>query len=91
MSITSTVDEPSQTSEPRNPLGAIGNDLASGQTEDEKDGQVAEIQDPLAGMSPVDKWGIKGFRTLMANYPDYTALILGIDPSNLGLDVNSPE
>lgn len=42
-------------------------------------------------MPESDKWGIKGLRTLMNNYPDYHAMVLGLDHSTLGLDVNSPE
>jgi hypothetical protein len=47
--------------------------------------------DLLEGMSDEDKWGIKGLKTLLANYPDYNTLILGIDPAELGLDLNSTE
>ncbi|GAO18145.1 hypothetical protein UVI_02036720 [Ustilaginoidea virens] len=42
-------------------------------------------------MAPVDKWGIKGLRTLMNNYPDYHAMVVGMDPSSMGLDTNSQE
>ncbi|KAM3432801.1 hypothetical protein MY4824_006318 [Beauveria thailandica] len=47
--------------------------------------------DPLAGMPDADKWGLKGMRTLMSNYPDYHALVVGMDPSSLGLDIQSPD
>lgn len=50
-----------------------------------------EVVDPLAGMPAVDKWGIKGLRTLMNNYPDYHAMIVGMDPNSLGLDLGSQE
>ncbi|KAM7204492.1 CobW/HypB/UreG, nucleotide-binding domain containing protein [Naviculisporaceae sp. PSN 640] len=75
----------------RNPLGAIGNDPPTGKAKEEESVHVGEVQDPLEGMAPIDKWGLKGLRTLMNNYPDYNALACGIDPSTLGLDVNSPE
>jgi hypothetical protein len=42
-------------------------------------------------MSESDKWGIKGLRTLMNNYPDYNAMVVGLDPASLSLDVTSPE
>ncbi|KAJ3497563.1 hypothetical protein NLG97_g1805 [Lecanicillium saksenae] len=55
--------------------------------EDESQGPV----DPLAGMPDADKWGLKGLRTLMNNYPDYHALVVGMDPNSLGLDMQSPD
>lgn len=75
----------------RNPLGAIGNDPPTGKAKEEESVHGSEVQDPLEGMAPIDKWGLKGLRTLMNNYPDYNALACGIDPSTLGLDINSPE
>ena len=56
-----------------------------------QNGDAQEVIDPLAGMSPVDKWGIKGLRMLMNNYPDYHAMVVGMDPSSLGLDLGSQE
>jgi CCR4-NOT transcription complex subunit 2 len=50
-----------------------------------------EVQDPLAHMSDVDKFGLKGFMYLMHNYPDYAALVTGQDVSNLGFDLSSTE
>lgn len=49
------------------------------------------VVDPLDGMPESDKWGLKGLRTLMNNYPDFSAMICGIDPNSLGLDLNSAE
>ncbi|KAI1505303.1 CobW/HypB/UreG, nucleotide-binding domain-containing protein [Biscogniauxia marginata] len=87
----SSPQDPSQSTEGRNPLGAIGtNDAPSGKTKDDKEPQSQSVHDPLAGMAPIDKWGIKGLRTLMNNYPDYSAAITGIDPTTLGLDLTSP-
>jgi CCR4-NOT transcription complex subunit 2 len=74
----------------RNPLGAIGSLEDSGKAGDEQDIESPTVHDPLAGMAPIDKWGIKGLRTLMNNYPDYNALITGMDPASFGLDLNSP-
>jgi len=42
-------------------------------------------------MQELDKWGIKGFTTLMTNFPDYAALVTGTDISSLGFDLNSGE
>ncbi len=78
--------------DPRGHPGAIGNDHpASKGKEDEPNSRPSGVQDPLEGMSPIDKWGLKGLRTLMNNYPDYNALTVGIDPSTLGFDLASPE
>lgn len=49
------------------------------------------MHDPLAGMAPIDKWGLKGLRTLMNNYPDYNAAVTGLDPTTLGIDFTSPQ
>ncbi|KAJ4149511.1 transcriptional regulator [Fusarium falciforme] len=73
------------------PLGAIGNDGSGRNLNDDQDAQAAEVIDPLAGMSAADRWGIKGLRTLMNNYPDYHAMVVGMDPMSLGLDMSSPD
>ena len=77
--------------EGRNPLGAIGNEGPSSKGKEVKDDYGAPVTDPLAGMAPIDRWGLKGLRTLMNNYPDYNALLYGMDPSSLGLDLSSTE
>ncbi|KAI0490013.1 hypothetical protein F4859DRAFT_509591 [Xylaria cf. heliscus] len=78
-------------SEGRNPLGAIGtNEAQSNKSKDNEDVQPPAARDPLAGMAEIDKWGIKGLRTLMNNYPDYAACIAGMDPNTFGLDLTSP-
>jgi CCR4-NOT transcription complex subunit 2 len=69
----------------------IGSEGPNGRLAERKDSQTADVVDPLAGMAAVDKWGIKGLRTLMNNYPDYHAMIIGVDPSSIGLDLSSPE
>lgn len=71
-----------------NPLGAIGNDAPTMKGKEE---EKPLVQDPLEGMAPIDKWGLKGLHTLMNNYPDYNALTVGIDPAHLGLDLRSPD
>jgi hypothetical protein len=58
---------------------------------EEKENSLPDVVDPLAGMAEVDKWGIKGLRTLMNNYPDYHAMVVGMDPNSLGLDMSSQE
>lgn len=84
-------DASPQGSETRNPLGAIGNVPAPPKTKEDEEAAGPEMQDPLAGMPAADKWGLKGLRTLMNNYPDYNSMVLGIDPSSLGLDLASSE
>lgn len=89
----SSAQDQAQAAEGRNPLGAIGSNEATsgiGKAGDDKDAQSSMVHDPLAGMAPIDKWGIKGLRTLMNNYPDYTALVTGMDPTGFGLDPTSP-
>ncbi|KAH8194244.1 hypothetical protein TruAng_011590 [Truncatella angustata] len=71
-------------------LGAIGNEIPSGK-ESDQDSQSSAVHDPLAGMPPLDKWGIKGLRTLMNNYQDYTSAVTGVDPSHFGLNLQSNE
>ncbi|KAI0159711.1 hypothetical protein GGR57DRAFT_458424 [Xylariaceae sp. FL1272] len=82
-----------QQSDSRNPLGAIGSSDPSsskGKGDKEKEPQGPAVHDPLAGMPEIDKYGIKGLRTLMNNYPDFNAAIIGIDPSTFNLDLASP-
>ncbi|EHK43142.1 hypothetical protein TRIATDRAFT_320449 [Trichoderma atroviride IMI 206040] len=81
----------SPTAEGRGSLGVIGSEGPNGRLAERKDSQAADVVDPLAGMAAVDKWGIKGLRTLMNNYPDYHAMIIGMDPSSIGLDLSSPD
>ncbi|KAI6785140.1 NOT2 family protein [Emericellopsis cladophorae] len=71
--------------------GELGSDRTSSEAKDTKAFDAPAPIDPLNGMSDADKWGIKGLRTLMNNYPDYHAMVVGLDPASLGLDVTSPE
>ncbi|KAL3594227.1 transcriptional regulator [Fusarium poae] len=73
------------------PAAAFNNNPTSLKAKDGQEPHGSEIIDPLAGMPAVDKWGIKGLQTLMHNYPDYHAMVVGMDPSSLGLDISSPE
>ncbi|KAK5998513.1 Zinc-regulated GTPase metalloprotein activator 1 [Cladobotryum mycophilum] len=81
----------SQSAEGRGILGAIGSDGPVGRLGDDKDSLIPEAVDPLAGMSAVDKWGIKGLRTLMNSYPDYHAMVIGMDPNSFGLDMSTQD
>ncbi|KAI1824200.1 hypothetical protein F4861DRAFT_507132 [Xylaria intraflava] len=81
----------SHPTEGRNPLGAIGtNEPQPNKTKESEDVQSPAVRDPLAGMAEIDKWGIKGLRTLMNNYPDYGACVGGMDPTSFGFDLASP-
>ncbi|KAL2140043.1 hypothetical protein VTI28DRAFT_4320 [Corynascus sepedonium] len=75
----------------KNPHGAIGNDPPTGKAKEEEKGSATQVQDPLEGMAPIDKWGLKGLRTLMNNFPDYNALTCGLDPASLGVDMRSTD
>ncbi|KAI2624263.1 hypothetical protein GGR54DRAFT_595781 [Hypoxylon sp. NC1633] len=86
----SSTQETTALVEGRNPLGAIGSSEAPSNKNDPKV-DSSSTHDPLSGMPPVDKWGLKGLRTLMQNYPDYNATITGLDPNSLGLDLNTPQ
>jgi CCR4-NOT transcription complex subunit 2 len=88
---SSVQDTTAQSSEGRNPLGAIGNDAPTGKGTDDNEAQSPAVHDPLAGMAPIDKWGIKGLRTLMNNYPDYSSAITGVDPAHFGLNLQASE
>ncbi|KAM4056856.1 NOT2 / NOT3 / NOT5 family protein [Hirsutella rhossiliensis] len=82
--------------EPRHKSGlfreeGFRNDGTMGKSKDDKANQHPEPVDPLAGMAAVDKWGIKGLRTLMNNYPDFHAMVVGMDPNTLGLDLSSQD
>jgi len=66
-------------------------DSGIGSSQTNTDDASPEVQDPLAHMTEIDKWGIKGFSYLMNNFPDYAALVTGSDISNLGFDLNSTE
>ena len=84
-------DDSTDTVGGRNPLGAIGNDPPTGKGKEEEGVPANQAQDPLEGMAAIDKWGLKGLRTLMNNFTDYNALTCGVDPSTLGVDLRSTE
>jgi len=42
-------------------------------------------------MADVDKFGLKGLKFMMNNYPDFHAMVVGMDLNTLGLDLNSNE
>ncbi|KAK7748548.1 transcriptional regulator [Cytospora paraplurivora] len=83
-------EAPGQPIEVRSPLAASGNEGSSNQANEAPlEASSLAAQDPLAGMSEGDKWGIKGLLTLMAKYPSYHALAHGMNPAELGLDLSS--
>ncbi|TLS26908.1 hypothetical protein PpBr36_04655 [Pyricularia pennisetigena] len=88
----SPLDGLANQSEGRHP-GTIGNSALSGKAKAEEQVPSVPVQDPLAGMPESDKWGIKGLRFLMNGFPDYNALVSGIDYTNMGLEqaLRSPE
>ncbi len=50
-----------------------------------------EVQDPLAGMNEIDKWGLKGFSFMMSNFPDYASMVAGENMAGFGFDLGSAE
>lgn len=49
-------------------------------------------EDPTAGMSDLDRFGIKGLLSILKGpYQDQATLMTGIDPNSLGIDPNAPE
>ncbi|KAG9248476.1 NOT2 family protein-like protein [Calycina marina] len=67
------------------------NSARDNETNQQSEKSKPEFFDPLAGMSELDRWGLKGFTTLMSNYPSYAALVCGRDLSNMGFDLTSSE
>ncbi|KAI6288527.1 hypothetical protein MCOR28_008268 [Pyricularia oryzae] len=88
----SSLDGLANQSEGRHP-GTIGNSGLPGKAKAEEPVPSVPVQDPLAGMPESDKWGIKGLRFLMNGFPDYNALVSGIDYTNMGLEqaLRNPE
>lgn len=72
-------------------MGAIGNEIPTGKESNDMESESSNVHDPLAGMALVDKWGIKGLRTLMNNYSDYTSAVTGVDPTHFGLSLQPNE
>ncbi|KAL3417303.1 NOT2/NOT3/NOT5 family protein [Phlyctema vagabunda] len=60
--------------------------IGSSQSNDESG---PDVQDPLIGMSDIDRWGLKGLSYMMNNYPDYAALVTGTEFANMGLDLET--
>ncbi|KAL1898731.1 transcriptional regulator [Ceratocystis pirilliformis] len=98
-SVSEDKEAPTSISDSRHPHGAIGNNDQSRKSSiaDDNNGVVPpseaqmEIHDPLGTMPEADKWGLKGLTTLMERYPDYNAMLSGIDVTQLGLDLASTE
>lgn len=82
-----------QGGELRNSIGAAGGDApSSAKLRGESEAPANAVQDPLAGMAPIDRWGMKGLRTLISN-PEYSAVVsaFGLDIRSLGVDLNANE
>jgi CCR4-NOT transcription complex subunit 2 len=75
----------------RNPHGVIGTDPSNGKGKETADNGPSGSQDPLAGLSAKDRWGLKGLRHLMDAHPDYNTLLVGVEPTALGVDLTSNE
>jgi hypothetical protein len=78
-------------SEARNPHGAIGNDSSSSKAKESTEASVPDVQDPLAGISAADRFGLKGLRHMMSAHPDFQSFLTGVDPTQLGIDLGSNE
>lgn len=83
-----------QSVDARSNPGGIGLDGSVGKPGAEN-GSVpgSVVKDPLAGMAPIDKWGLKGLRTLISSNPGYSMAMsgLGLDLASLSADLSSNE
>ncbi|ERS97693.1 hypothetical protein HMPREF1624_05864 [Sporothrix schenckii ATCC 58251] len=76
----------------RSSIGTMGggDGAPSGKLREESETAIYASQDPLAGTAPIDRWGMKGLRSLLNN-PEYSAMIsgYGLDLNALGVDLNT--
>ncbi|KAG9231735.1 hypothetical protein BJ875DRAFT_545138 [Amylocarpus encephaloides] len=70
---------------------AHGADASSTTSQNATEEAGPEVQDALAHMADIDRWGLKGWSFMMNNFPDYSALVNGSSITNLGFDLNSSE
>lgn len=86
-------DAPDQTPGDKSSNGprTSGNATSASKSKEDKATQPPKSVDPLEGMPQDDRYGLKGLRTLMNNFPDFHATVVGIDPVTLGLDLTSQE
>jgi CCR4-NOT transcription complex subunit 2 len=83
----SSKPEPMQTSSFQRPQN---NDFGFSSQDISNNPNAPEVQDPLAGMSDRDRWGLKGYLSILKGpYQDQAALLAGIDITSLGIDQNS--
>ncbi|EFW98435.1 not2 family protein [Grosmannia clavigera kw1407] len=85
---------PQPSTDPRIAMAAIGTDAVSSKSgTDDSLGSSSSAKDPLAGMVPNDKWGLKGLRALLVKEPGYSAAIsgFGLDLASLNVDLGSTE
>ena len=77
----------SQTSSSQRPQN---NEFSFSSQDISDDPGVPEVQDPLTGMNDRDRWGLKGYLSMLKGpYSDQAALLTGIDITALGIDLNS--
>lgn len=50
-----------------------------------------EVEDPLAGFSDKDRFGLKGLTAILNSYPDQAALIGGLDLPSYGFEIAAGE
>ncbi|CAK7228181.1 transcriptional regulator [Sporothrix curviconia] len=96
----STAQSPIGEAAGRNPsIGTVGLARPSNggapsakQQEEGEAASVHTVQDPLANMAPIDRWGMKGLRALLSN-PEYSGVVssFGLDLTSLGVDLSSNE
>ncbi|CAK7568415.1 MAG: transcriptional regulator [Sporothrix epigloea] len=89
----STVQSPIGEPSGRNPpigTARLGNGPSSAKQQEE--GEAAAVQDLLANMAQIDRWGMKGIRTLLSN-PEYSGVVssFGLDLTSLGVELNTNE
>jgi CCR4-NOT transcription complex subunit 2 len=71
---------------------SLPNAVDSESTHGGGDDNGPNVEDPLPGMSDIDRYGLKGLLAMLKGpYPDQAALITGVDINTLGLDLNSTE
>lgn len=85
---------PPRDADGRSSIGTIGggDGAHSGKQREESEATTNTGQDPLAGTAPIDRWGMKGLRSLLNN-PEYSAMIsgFGLDLNTLGVDLSTNE
>ena len=79
--------QPQESLMPRSHTADSGIGSSQGNPED----SGPAVEDVLGHMAPKDKYGLKGLSYMLNNYPDYNAMMTGIDINSFGLDLTSRE